>query len=161
MNMKPVQKPRLLSSSLRKVTAERPPFEYESSAGSTGEAELAFDMEFRGAALDNTNAEQRTHLVVVNAKLTMAAPSKQDRSRLNVEVVMLCIFELDTELTDEIARNPDFTRYLHQVAEPLARRATQQLLTSMDIGVVLQAQKPSNHGNVIASPNALAELKKE
>lgn len=146
-------KPRFVSCFAREVTARRTILRSMVEGGKGDAGQISFDMNFRGATMNDNTGSLLSHMVIVDAKFTMASPTLQDRSVLNIEAVFQCRFEIDRPLDDELARDLNFVRSMRAVAEPVVRRFTQQLLTSMDIGILLQPIPDATDGVVAAQQN--------
>ena len=147
-------KPRFVSCFAREVTAKRTILRSMVEGGKGDAGQIVFDMNFRGAVVKDPTGSLLTHMVIVDAKFSMASPTLQDRSLLNVEVVFQCRFEIDRALDEELAKDLNFVRSMRSVAEPIVRRFVQQLLTSMDIGTVLQPTPDATDGVVAEQQNS-------
>ena len=140
--------PRFLSCFAREVTAKREVLKSRIEDGKGDAGQFTFNMQFRGGIAHDVKGTLTHHLVIVDAKFAVASPSFQDHSLLKVDVIFQCRFHIDRPLDDAMAKDLDFVKAMHEVAEPIVRRFTQQLLTSMDIGTVLRAIPPVVDGVV-------------
>ena len=148
--------PRLLSCFAREIIAKREVLKSRIEDGEEDAGQFTFNMQFRGGIAHDVKGVLTHHLVIVDAKFAVASPSFQDNSLLNIEVIFQCRFEIDRSLDDAMAKDLNFVKSMHEVAEPIVRRFTQQLLTSMDIGTVLRAIPPVMDGVVTSQSVANA-----